>query len=148
MDDLVQEAMLRALKSRESFRPGTNMTAWLITILRNHYFGEYRKGRNELAYKKWLSDFEPRNHYPEQYGRIEFERMKNALAALPEQQRQALLLVSVLGLPQEEAAEICHCAIGTIKSRVHRARTQLAEALDLQAIVDFGRDQEALAVIG
>ncbi|MEA2935582.1 MAG: hypothetical protein QOD74_2228, partial [Variibacter sp.] len=120
-DDLVQETMLRALANINSFQPGTNMSAWLFTILRNLFRSEYRKRRREVedtdgSYAEGLKS------QPEQSGRVEFEEFKTALGRLPPDQREALILVGASGFSYEEAAEICQCAVGTIKSRVNRAR--------------------------
>src|ERR671916_2397173 len=125
-DDLVQETLLRALANINSFQPGTNMSAWLFTILRNHFRSEYRKRRREVedgdgSYAETLKS------QPEQSSRVEFEEFRAALSKLPPDQREALILVGASGFSYEEAAEICGCAVGTIKSRVNRARTRLAE---------------------
>ena len=121
-----QETLLRALANIDSFQPGTNMSAWLFTILRNHFRSEYRKRRREVedpdgSYAETLKS------HPEQNGRVEFEEFRRALAKLPTDQREALVLVGASGFSYEEAAAICECAVGTIKSRVNRARTRLAE---------------------
>ena len=123
-DDLVQETLLRALANIDSFQPGTNMSAWLFTILRNLFRSEYRKRRREVedtdgSYAETLKS------HPEQQGRVEFEEFRAALAKLPPDQREALILVGASGFSYEEAAAICECAVGTIKSRVNRARTGL-----------------------
>src|SRR5258708_4168329 len=129
-DDLVQETLLRALANIDSFQPGTNMSAWLFTILRNLFRSEYRKRRREVE--------DAEGHYaetlkslPEQTSRVEFREFQNALVKLPTDQREALILVGASGFSYEEAAEICGCAVGTIKSRVNRARTRLAQLLSI-----------------
>src|SRR5689334_10557328 len=139
-DDLVQEALLRALANIHSFQPGTNMSAWLFTILRNHFRSEYRKRRREVedpdgGYAETLKT------HPEQTSHVEFKEFRTALNKLPEDQREALILVGASGFSYEEAAEICGCAVGTIKSRVNRARVKLAEILEIQSIDDFGPDR-------
>jgi RNA polymerase sigma-70 factor (ECF subfamily) len=145
-DDLVQETLLRALANINSFQPGTNMSAWLFTILRNHFRSEYRKRRREVedgdgSYAETL-----RSH-PEQHGRVEFEEFRTALAKLPSDQREALVLVGASGFSYEEAATICECAVGTIKSRVNRARTRLAELMQIESVDDFGPDRTTRAVL-
>jgi RNA polymerase sigma-70 factor (ECF subfamily) len=145
-DDLVQETLLRALANIDSFEPGTNMSAWLFTILRNHFRSEYRKRRREVedgdgSYAESLKS------HPEQHGRVEFEEFRAALAKLPPDQREALILVGASGFSYEEAAEICECAVGTIKSRVSRARARLAELLAIDSIDDFGPDRTTRAVL-
>jgi RNA polymerase sigma-70 factor (ECF subfamily) len=145
-DDLVQETMLRALANINSFQPGTNMSAWLFTILRNLFRSEYRKRRREVedtdgSYAEGLKS------QPEQSGRVEFEEFKTALGRLPPDQREALILVGASGFSYEEAAEICQCAVGTIKSRVNRARNRLAELLSIESADDFGPDRTTRAVL-
>lgn len=145
-DDLVQEALLRALANIHSFQPGTNMSAWLFTILRNHFRSEYRKRRREVEdsdghYAESLTS------HPEQHGHLELTEFRKALAKLPEEQREALILVGASGFSYEEASEICGCAIGTVKSRVNRARTRLAELMSIQGVDDFGPDHETRAVL-
>jgi RNA polymerase sigma-70 factor, ECF subfamily len=129
-DDLVQETLLRAWSHLDSFEPGSNMSAWLFTILRNLFRSEYRKRRREVedadgVYSERLSSM------PEQTGHIEMREFRTALSQLPEDQREALILVGASGFAYDEAAQICNCAVGTIKSRVHRARTHLAKILAL-----------------
>src|SRR5881392_342237 len=127
-DDLVQETLLRALANIHSFQPGTNMPAWLFTILRNLFRSEYRKRRREVedadgSYADTLKT------HPEQTSHVEFKEFTAALNKLPEDQREALILIGASGFSYEEAAEICGCAVGTIKSRVARGRVALEQLL-------------------
>src|ERR1022692_3428232 len=122
-DDLVQETLLRALANIDSFQPGTNMAAWLFTILRNHFRSEYRKRRREV------------------------EDGEGRYAETLKTQREALVLVGASGFSYEEAAHICECAVGTIKSRVNRARTRLAELMSIDGVDDFGPDEQTRAVM-
>jgi len=145
-DDLVQETLLRALSHIEQFEPGTNMPAWLFTILRNLFRSDYRKRRREVedddgSYAETLKS------QPEQSGRLEFDELPGALAKLPADQREALILVGASGLSYEGAAQICGCPIGTIKSRVNRARGRLAELLSIESVDDLGPDQTTRAVL-
>ena len=145
-DDLVQETLLRALAHIDSFQPGTNMPAWLFTILRNLFRSEYRKRRREVEdadgrYAETLKS------HPEQTGRVEFEEFRAALAKLPSDQREALILVGASGFSYDDAAAICGCAVGTIKSRVNRARTRLADLLAIDSVDDFGPDRATRAVL-
>jgi RNA polymerase sigma-70 factor (ECF subfamily) len=144
-DDLVQETLLRAWANIDSFEPGTNMSAWLFTILRNLFRSEYRKRRREVADSDG-SYADSMKTQPEQSSRVEFEEFREALAKLPGDQREALILVGASGFSYEEAAMICGCAVGTIKSRVNRARTRLAELLSIESIEDLGPDRELRAV--
>src|SRR5215469_10334005 len=144
-DDLVQETLLRALTNIDSFEPGTNMSAWLFTILRNLFRSEYRKRRREVedvdgSYAESLTSL------PEQNSRLEIVEFRNALKMLPAEQRESLILVGASGFSYEEAAQICGCAVGTIKSRVNRARSRLAEILSIDSASDFGPDRETRAV--
>src|SRR5438105_6668507 len=145
-DDLVQETLLRAMANIASFQPGTNMWAWLFTILRHLFRSEYRKRRREVEDTDG-SYAESLKSHPEQHGRLEFEEFRAALAKLPPDQREALLLVGASGFSYEEAAAICECAVGTIKSRVNRARTRLAELLAIDSADDFGPDQSTRAIM-
>ncbi|MHA1518471.1 MAG: sigma-70 family RNA polymerase sigma factor [Alphaproteobacteria bacterium] len=129
-DDLVQETLYKALNHLDSFKEGTNLKAWLFTILRNTYFSERRKRKREVedadgSLAARLSS------QPEQHGHMDMRDFQEALSELPDDQREALVLVGAAGFSYEEAAEISGCAVGTIKSRVNRARNRLAESLDL-----------------
>ena len=128
-DDLVQETLVRAMANIHSFTPGTNMSAWLCTILRNQLRSEYRKRRREVedADGGYLNSLKSG---PEQPSRLEFRELCAALAKMPLEQREALLLVGASGFSYDDAAAICETAVGTIKSRVNRARTVLAELLE------------------
>jgi RNA polymerase sigma-70 factor (ECF subfamily) len=146
-DDLVQETMLRALANIDSFQPGSNMPAWLFTILRNLFRSDYRKRRREVEdadgnYARTLKT------QPTQTTRIEFEEFRAALDKIPQDQREALILVGASGFSYEDAAAICGCAVGTIKSRVNRARTKLSELLYVEGAQDFGPDDTVRAVMG
>jgi RNA polymerase sigma-70 factor, ECF subfamily len=145
-DDLVQETLLRAIANIDSFQPGTNMSAWLFTILRNHFRSEYRKRRREVEDSEGRYA-ETLKSQPEQYGHVEFREFRQALTQLPADQREALVLVGASGFSYEEAAHICGCAVGTIKSRVNRARTRLAELMSIEAADDFGPDEQIRAVM-
>jgi len=145
-DDLVQETMLRALANIHSFQPGTNLQAWLFTILRNLFRCEYRKRKREVE------DVDGRHadslvSHPEQDSRLEFKELRVALGKLPQDQREALILVGASGFSYEEAAAICECAVGTIKSRVNRARHRLANELSIERAEDLGPDPAVRAVM-
>ncbi len=130
-DDLVQETLLRALAHMDAFRPGS-MIAWLITILRNIFLTEWRKRRREIpdVYGSYAAKL---TSQPAQTGGLEFGELLEALGRLPMEQREPLILVGVSGLSYEQAAEICECAVGTVKSRVHRGRVRLAELLSMKS---------------
>jgi RNA polymerase sigma-70 factor, ECF subfamily len=145
-DDLVQETLLRALANISSFQPGTNLPAWLFTILRNLFRSEYRKRRREVEDADG-SYAETLKAQPSQTSHVEFQEFREALAKVPPDQREALILVGASGFSYEEAAEICGCAVGTIKSRVNRARTRLAQLLNIENPNDFGPDRATRAVL-
>ena len=145
-DDLVQETLLRAMANIDSFEPGTNLSAWLFTILRNLFRSEYRKRRREVE------DADGRHvgslkSPPQQHSRLEFEEVRGALAKLLPDQREALILVGAAGFSHEEAAAICESPVGTIKSRVHRARARLVQLLAMDSVDTFGPDQTTQAIL-
>jgi RNA polymerase sigma-70 factor, ECF subfamily len=145
-DDLAQDTLVRAIANAHRFEPGTNLNAWLFTILRNLFHSEYRKRRREVedpdgVYAEQLTS------QPEQGARLDFEDFRSALSTLPSEQREALLLVGASGFSYEETAAICGCAVGTVKSRVNRARSRLSGLLHLDAAEDIGPDRITRAAL-
>jgi RNA polymerase sigma-70 factor (ECF subfamily) len=127
-DDLVQEALVKAWNHLDSFQVGTNLKAWLFTILRNAYFSELRKTKREVSDSEGL--IAGRVAVPaEQHAHLDLKDLSNALGKLPVDQREALILVGAEGFSYEDAATIAGCAVGTVKSRVNRARAKLAELM-------------------
>ena len=126
-DDLAQTAMMNAWRARRSYMPGTNLRAWLYTILRNQYISERRRAVNRLTDTNVDDVVLPSPHNQE--ASVEMNDVQAALARLPEEQREALILVGAAGFAYHEAAALCGCAVGTIKSRVARARRALAAIL-------------------
>lgn len=123
-DDLVQETMLKAWAARDRFEPGTSMRAWTFVILRNAYLTDMRRNRFRGEYDEGVAErilVEPAG----QEEPIHLSDLHRALLTLPTERREALLLVGAGGFSYEEAAQICECAVGTIKSRVARARAAL-----------------------
>ncbi|WMS42086.1 sigma-70 family RNA polymerase sigma factor [Acuticoccus sp. MNP-M23] len=145
-DDLVQEALMKAWASIDMFEPGTNMRAWLFTILRNVYYSDFRKKRREVedADGKMAANLAT---HPEQLGHLDMVDFREALGKLASDQREALVLVGASGFSYDEAAEICGCAVGTVKSRVNRARTKLAELLSVQSGGEYGPDHHSRSVV-
>jgi len=127
-DDLVQDAMVRALAALPQFRDGTNLRAWLFTILRNAYFEQSRRRRTERAV---LARTQPPEvaSVPEQDTLTDLADLQHHLFTLPPLLREALVLVGAQGISYEEAAEICDVPVGTVKARVSRARLHLARAM-------------------
>ena len=133
-DDLAQETLLRAWKARESYQEGTNLKAWAFTILRNTFYSEKRRSWRrqpldpEVAEATLVAN-------DDASASMELLALRNAMNRLPDDQREALILVGAGGMPYEEVAEICGCAVGTIKSRVNRARNALAVILETNEAV-------------
>jgi RNA polymerase sigma-70 factor (ECF subfamily) len=138
-DDLVQETLVKAWSHLDSFVEGTNLPAWLFTILRNIYYSEYRKRRREVADSEGTMAARLATP-PAQNGHMDFLDFRDALQKLPADQREALVLIGASGLSYEEAANICNCAVGTMKSRVNRARHRLIELLSIRSSSDFASD--------
>ena len=128
-DDLVQETLVKAYGSLSSFTEGTNLTAWLITILRNAYYSEYVKRRREVADPEGVIAgrlISP----PAQNAHMDLLDFQVALQQLPPDQREALILIGASGFSYEEAGAICNCPPGTMKSRLNRARERLSNFLE------------------
>jgi RNA polymerase sigma-70 factor (ECF subfamily) len=145
-DDLVQETLLKAWNHLDSFEEGTNLRAWLFTILRNTYFSECRRRRREVEDRDGSKAADLSVH-PEQAGHLDMQDFRRALDMLPLDQREALVLVGAAGFSYEEAAEISGCAVGTIKSRVNRARSKLTYLLSVSAPHEYGPDAAPEAIV-
>ena len=128
-DDLAQDALMRAWAARASFQPGSQMRAWLFVIVRNVFYSDRRKAWRSVALDQEAAE---RTLKAEggQPGVMDLDDVRRALNLLPEDQREALILVTAGGLSYEEAAAVCECAVGTIKSRVNRARKALLDIVD------------------
>ncbi|SFD83551.1 sigma-70 family RNA polymerase sigma factor [Roseivivax sediminis] len=132
-DDLVQETLHKAIRNREKFKPGTNLRAWLFAIMRNTFFNDVRRARREVtgaadcvadsvsapATQEWT---------------IRGQEMMAAIDRLPTHYREMLILVVMLGETYERAGEICGCTMGTVKSRVNRARKLVADDLEREPV--------------
>ena len=131
-DDLAQDAMMKAWDARESFQMGTNMKAWTFMILRNQFYSEKRRSwrqtqlDQEAAERTLMAIDDPS-------APLALDELRQALKTLPDEQREALVLVGAGGFAYEEAAEICGCAVGTVKSRVSRARRAVQASLEAGA---------------
>jgi RNA polymerase sigma-70 factor (ECF subfamily) len=144
-DDLVQDTIVRAWGAMDRFERGTNLNAWLFTILRNVFYSQHRRTKREVE--------DPDGSYaaklrtaPDQQSHLDFEDLRTALAKLPLDQREALLLITAEGMSYDQAA-ICGTAVGTIKSRVHRARARLTLLLHRDPAEVVGPDGLTRAVI-
>ena len=136
-DDLVQETLVKAWKSRASFDMGSNLKAWLFTILRNTYLSELRKRKyevqdhnGEMAQQLSVKDG--------QSSHMDLVDFSKAFSLLTAEQREALILIGAEGFSYDDAALMCGCAVGTMKSRVNRARGKLAELMGVNGAEDFG----------
>ncbi|SDO44952.1 RNA polymerase sigma-70 factor, ECF subfamily [Methylobacterium phyllostachyos] len=144
-DDLVQDTLLRAWRNQSSFQPGTNFEAWTFTILRNAFYSGRRKHRKvedeDGSYTARLAI------PPDQAGRLDLQDVRTALDRLAPVMREALVLVTIKDLSYDEAAVVMGCQVGTVKSRVWRARDQLARALGYPA-TEIGSDGVMLSALG
>jgi RNA polymerase sigma-70 factor (ECF subfamily) len=138
-DDLAQDAMMKAWDARASFELGTNMKAWTFMILRNQFYSEKRRSwrqaqlDQDAAERTLVAVDDPS-------ATVSLDELRQGLAMLPAEQREALILVGAGGFAYEEAAAICGCAVGTVKSRVSRARRALQQILERG---DYERDGKA-----
>jgi RNA polymerase sigma-70 factor (ECF subfamily) len=146
-DDLAQDAMLKAWDARNSYQMGTNMKAWTFMILRNQFYSEKRRSWRqtqldpEVAERTLVATDDPESP-------VALDELRLGLAMLPAEQREALILVGAGGFAYEEAAVICDCAVGTVKSRVSRARRALQALLESGAYDRDGRSaSEAMTSI-
>ena len=133
-DDLVQETLMKAWHHQADFQPGTNMKAWLFTILRNEYFSQLRKRKRKREVED--VDGELINQLPTPAGQeahLDMADLRQAMLQLPDDQREAIILVGASGFSYQEVAEITQVAVGTVKSRVNRARVKLASLLGMDA---------------
>jgi RNA polymerase sigma-70 factor (ECF subfamily) len=145
-DDLVQDTITRAWAGIDRFERGSNLNAWLFTILRNQLYSTHRKRRREVEDPDGAYAGRLRTH-PEQPSHLDFEDFRKALAKLPPSHREALILVGAEGLSYEEAAAVCGVPLGTIKSRVSRGREKLASLLAVADASDVGPDQVTRAAL-
>jgi RNA polymerase sigma-70 factor, ECF subfamily len=139
-DDLMQTTVLRAWTNLAHFRRGTNLEAWLFTILRNSFYSEFRSRRREVedADSTYVRRLKVQ---PEQEFKLFLDDVRTALERLPLEQREALILVGGQGETYEDVAAICGVTVGTMKSRVNRARTRLVELLQMEDRHDLGLDR-------
>lgn len=146
-DDLVQDTIVKAWTNIEKFQPGTNLRAWLFTILRNTFYSARRKTKREVSDSDGLIAARQATR-PEHDGRLAMNDFRTAFAKLPDEQREALILVGASGFSYEEAAEMTGVAVGTVKSRANRGRRKLAELLELAENEELDMtDQATLAVM-
>jgi len=143
-DDLVQDTIIRALTAAHQFRVGTNLKAWMFTILRNLHYNEVRKNRIQLQSLDDPLAYEPAV-MPSQMDSLEFGDFRRAFWQLGDDRREALILIGASGLSYGEAAKVCDCPKGTIKSRVSRARRELLRILEDGLLAGKRRDTPAIS---
>ncbi len=145
-DDLFQETLLNAWANADGYQPGTNLRAWLFTILRNTFFSLHRQRGREVQDSDGV--YSQRLATPAaQEGALDLADFRIALAKLPAEQREVLIMVGASGLSYEEAATVCNIAIGTVKSRISRARATLAVLLGISGPEDLGAGSATDAVV-
>jgi RNA polymerase sigma-70 factor (ECF subfamily) len=147
-DDMMQDAVLKAWTNMDKFQPGTNMRAWLFTILRNNFYSSRRKLNREVAdIDNAFSD--TLSVKPDHDGRLQMMDFKAAFDQLADEHREALILVGASGFSYDDAAQMCGVATGTMKSRVNRARAKLTEMLELDGDDALElTDAATMAVVG
>jgi len=145
-DDLTQETILKAWSHMDSFEEGTNLQAWLFTIMRNTFISQCRREAREVPDPDGLKA-QARTCPPEQEGYVDLQDLHRALSQVPPEQREALILVAGAGFSYEEAAAIVGCPIGTVKSRVNRGRLKLAELLGWVDPLEAGPSEAITAAI-
>ena len=146
-DDLVQDTIVKAWTNMDKFQAGTNLRAWMFTILRNTFYSARRKTKREVSDSDGIHASRQATR-PDHDGRLALKDFRAAFEQLPDEQREALILVGASGFSYEQAAEMTGVAVGTVKSRANRGRRKLAELLDLSGADDLDRtDQATLAVM-
>lgn len=143
-DDLVQETLIKAWKNRTTFAEGSNLKAWLFTILRNTFLSDRRKRKFEVEDPDGVLASKLSTHGA-QSGHMDFLDFAEAFEKLPDDQREALVLIGAEGFSYEEAALMCGCAVGTIKSRVNRARNKLLELMAIDGAEDLDPERIPLS---
>lgn len=132
-DDLVQETLTKGLANLHQFRPGTSMKSWLFTIMRNTFYTRIKRSRREGPGAAECVSGRPAGNQTQEWS-TRGREIAEAIQRLPLEQREVLLLVGVLGQSYEEAADICGCAMGTVKSRLNRARLRLLREMGEETV--------------
>jgi RNA polymerase sigma-70 factor (ECF subfamily) len=141
-EDIAQDALARAWTARASFQPGTNFKAWLFMILRNGFYSHTRRSWRSQSLDQTMAE-NTLVAVTSASGRLELDELRRAMNMLPDDQREALILVGAGGFSYEETAEICGAAVGTIKSRVSRARARLVELMEQGQLIEDGHLPDA-----
>ena len=127
-DDLVQETLTKGIANIDKFEPGTRMKSWLFTIMRNTYYTQIKITVREAPGLLDCVSSRPVSEASQEWS-VQSREVRDAIQQLPEHQREVLMLIGVLGMSYEDTADICRCAVGTVKSRLNRARAGVLEYL-------------------
>lgn len=127
-DDLVQETLLKGLANLDKFEPGTRLKSWLFTIMRNTHYTRVKIAAREAPGLLDCASSRPVSEASQDWS-MQSKEVHQAIQQLPAHQREVLMLIGVLGVSYEETADICGCAVGTVKSRLNRARAGVLETL-------------------
>ncbi len=133
-DDLVQECLTRAIANIGSWQPGTNLRAWLFVILKNVFRNDKRRAQHDMAYRSGLERDAPLFVPAQQHNHVVLSEVQQAFLQLTEDHREVLMLIAVEGLRYEEAAAVLNISVGTVKSRLSRARTALRALIDIPEV--------------
>jgi RNA polymerase sigma-70 factor (ECF subfamily) len=147
-EDLAQDGLLRAWTAQASYQPGTNLKAWVFTIIRNQFYSERRRAWRNVALDQQMAE-ETLIAVSNATATLELDEVRRAMLLLPDDQREALVLVGAAGCSYEEVSEMCDCPVGTVKSRVSRARRHIDRIIAGGAVVprDALRPSAAMADI-
>ena len=137
-DDLVQECLTRAIANIDSWQPGTNLRAWLFVILKNVFRNDKRRAQHDMAYRNGLERDAPLVVQADQHHHLVLSEVQEAFLRLTEDHREVLMLIAVEGLRYEEAASILNISVGTVKSRLSRARMALRALIGIQPVPGEG----------
>ncbi len=131
-DDLVQECLTRAIANIASWQPGTNLRAWLFVILKNVFRNGKRRAQHDIAYRNQLEQDAPAYSGADQHRHLVLAEVREAFQRLTDDHREVLMLIALEGLRYEEAAEVLNISVGTVKSRLSRARSALRALVDVR----------------
>lgn len=145
-DDLVQDTIVKAWTNMDKFQAGTNLRAWLFTILRNTFYSARRKTKREVSDTDGFHAARQATR-PDHDGKLAMRDFRVAFQQLPDEQREALILVGASGFSYEEAAQMTGVAVGTVKSRANRGRRKLAELLQLESGQDMDMTDQATRAV-
>ncbi|MBW7850500.1 MAG: sigma-70 family RNA polymerase sigma factor [Rhodospirillales bacterium] len=138
-EDLVQDCLERAISREHLWRQGTNLRAWLFTILHNLYINQYLRHGSVAAVVPLLDEHASMACAPRQYHSVTLKDLARAFRALPEQEQQVVMMVGLEGMQYEDVAAALGVPMGTVKSRLSRARRRLRRLMDGESAIDRER---------